>query len=127
MIERVAWHCFCQGAELLVTLSSPGVPYPAALLALDKRDATAFQKLPFHYIEIAHFLFTRGTDESLAAGVFGDKLARVRRLGCGADSSDPGTRSRLRLPPSASPLRPRRSRIWWRRCRRRACPRSRPG
>lgn len=70
-----------------MTLSSPAVPYPAALLALDKRDATAFQKLPFHYIEIAHFLFTRGTDEALAAGVFGDKLARVRRLGWRGESS----------------------------------------
>lgn len=87
VLERSAGHSFCHCAELLVTLSSPAVPHPAALLALDKRDATAFQKLPFHYIEIAHFLFTRGTDEALAAGVFGDKLARVRRLGWRGESS----------------------------------------
>ena len=58
-----------------------------AVLGLERQDASAFQPLPFHYIEVAHFLFTSGTDGNLPQEVFGDDLARVRaRLavaGCG--------------------------------------------
>eukprot|EP00887_Chlorella_sp_A99_P006366 scaffold3.g6366.t1 len=58
------------------------VTHLEAVLALERQDASAFQPLPFHYIEarIAHFLFTAGTDAALPAEVFGDALARVRDL-----------------------------------------------
>ncbi|KFM26162.1 DNA replication complex GINS protein PSF2 [Auxenochlorella protothecoides] len=56
------------------------VDHLEAVLNLDRRDATAFQPLPFHYIEIAHFLFTAGTDEALASGIFGDNLTRIKDL-----------------------------------------------
>lgn len=49
-----------------------------AVLALERQDASAFQPLPFHYIEVARFLFTAGTDGHLAQEVFGEELARVR-------------------------------------------------
>jgi hypothetical protein len=49
-----------------------------AVLGLERQDASAFQPLPFHYIEVAHFLFTSGTDGNLPQEVFGDDLARVR-------------------------------------------------
>ena len=49
-----------------------------AVLALERQDASAFQPLPFHYVELAHFLFTAGTDGNLPQEVFGDDLARVR-------------------------------------------------
>lgn len=59
------------------SITSPSPQILPAVLNLDRRDATAFQPLPFHYIEIAHFLFTAGTDEALASGIFGDNLTRV--------------------------------------------------
>lgn len=59
----------------------PLMPIHAAVLALDRRDAAAFQPLPFHYIEVAHFLFTSGTDEAMASGMFGENLTRVRQEG----------------------------------------------
>ncbi|KAI7841936.1 hypothetical protein COHA_004463 [Chlorella ohadii] len=51
-----------------------------AVLGLERQDASAFQPLPFHYIEVAHFLFTSGTDGNLPQEVFGDELARVKDL-----------------------------------------------
>lgn len=45
-----------------------------AVLALERQDASAFQPLPFHYIEIAHLLFTAGTDAALPAEVQRQKL-----------------------------------------------------
>ena len=50
------------------------------VLALERQDASAFQPLPFHYIEVAQFLFTAGTDAALPAEVFGEELPRVRDL-----------------------------------------------
>ena len=54
-----------------------------AVLGLERQDASAFQPLPFHYVEVAHFLFTAGTDGNLPQEVFGDDLARVRVWVCG--------------------------------------------
>ncbi|PSC71362.1 DNA replication complex GINS PSF2 [Micractinium conductrix] len=51
-----------------------------AVLGLERQDASAFQPLPFHYIEVAYFLFTSGTDGNLPQEVFGDDLARVKDL-----------------------------------------------
>ena len=52
----------------------------AAVLDLERQDPGSFQPLPFHYQEIAHFLFTAGTQESLPKEVFGDNQGRVRDL-----------------------------------------------
>lgn len=51
-----------------------------AVLDLERSDPGSFQPLPFHYQEIAHFLFTAGTQESLPKEVFGDDAGRVRDL-----------------------------------------------
>ncbi|KAI3435894.1 hypothetical protein D9Q98_001952 [Chlorella vulgaris] len=51
-----------------------------AVLGLERQDASAFQPLPSHYIEVAHFLFTSGTDGNLPQEVFGDELSRVKDL-----------------------------------------------
>ena len=48
-----------------------GVEHLDAVLGLERQDASAFQPLPFHYIEVAHFLFTSGTDGNLPQEVFG--------------------------------------------------------
>jgi hypothetical protein len=57
------------------------------VLELERQDASAFQPLPFHYIEIAHFLF----QEVMAREVFGDageatevRAARPKALGSAA-------------------------------------------
>ena len=50
------------------------------MLALERRDSAAFQPLPFHYVEMAHSLFTAGTDEALPAEVFGGDVSRVKDL-----------------------------------------------
>ena len=52
----------------------------AAVLDLERSDSGSFQPLPFHYQEIAHFLFTAGKQESLPKEVFGDQEAAVRDL-----------------------------------------------
>lgn len=52
----------------------------AAVLELERSEPGNFQPLPFHYQEIAQFLFTAGTQESLPKEVFGDEEARVRDL-----------------------------------------------
>ncbi|KDD73094.1 hypothetical protein H632_c2544p0, partial [Helicosporidium sp. ATCC 50920] len=46
------------------------------VLNLERQEASVFQPLPFHYIEIAHFLFTGDRDEALAASVFGQHVTR---------------------------------------------------
>ncbi|GAB4821862.1 hypothetical protein N2152v2_008908 [Parachlorella kessleri] len=43
------------------------------VLELERQDASAFQPLPFHYIEVAHFLLQEGVHEMLAREVFGDE------------------------------------------------------
>ena len=50
------------------------------MLDLERQDSSSFQPLPFHYQEIAHCLFTAGTQESLPKEVFGDEQGRVRDL-----------------------------------------------
>jgi len=50
------------------------------VLELERQDPSSFQPLPFHYQEVAHSLFTAGTQESLPREVFGDEQARVRDL-----------------------------------------------
>ena len=45
----------------------------AEVLELERQDASAFQPLPFHYIEVAHFLLQEGVHEMLAREVFGDE------------------------------------------------------
>eukprot|EP00889_Picochlorum_renovo_P008493 jgi/Picre1/35523/NNA_002984.t1 len=50
------------------------------VLELERSEPGNFQPLPFHYQEIAQFLFTAGTQESLPKEVFGDEEARVRDL-----------------------------------------------
>lgn len=52
----------------------------AAALDQERQEPGSFQPLPFHYQEIAHFLFTAGTQESLPKEVFGDDEGRVRDL-----------------------------------------------
>jgi GINS complex subunit 2 len=55
-----------------------GLEHLQAVLNNERTEPGAFQPLPFHYIEVAHFLFTSGTDGNLPQEVFGDELARVR-------------------------------------------------
>ena len=50
------------------------------VLELERGEPGAFQPLPFHYIEITHFLFTAGTQESLPKQVFEEKEGKVRDL-----------------------------------------------
>jgi GINS complex subunit 2 len=50
------------------------------VLELERQDPSSFQPLPFHYQEVAHCLFTAGTQESLPREVFGDEQGRVRDL-----------------------------------------------
>lgn len=47
---------------------------------MERQDASAFQPLPFHYIEVTHFIFQSGFGEGLAREVFGDEAtaAEVR-------------------------------------------------
>lgn len=55
---------------------------PAEVLELERQDASAFQPLPFHYIEVAHFIFQSGVEDALAKEVFGDEAAAAEvRLG----------------------------------------------
>jgi GINS complex subunit 2 len=54
--------------------------YLQTVLDLERGDPLSFQPLPFHYQEIAQFLFTAGTQESLPKAVFDDKEAKVRDL-----------------------------------------------
>lgn len=49
----------------------------AAVLEMERNDGSGFQPLPFHYQEIAHCLFTAGTQEALPKEVFGDEQGRV--------------------------------------------------
>jgi hypothetical protein len=52
----------------------------AAVLENERQDPASFQPLPYHYQEVAHCLFTAGTQESLPREVFGDEQGRVRDL-----------------------------------------------
>lgn len=45
----------------------------AEVLELERQDSSAFQPLPFHYIEIAHFIFQSGVEDALSKEVFGDE------------------------------------------------------
>lgn len=54
--------------------------YLQTVLDLERGDPLSFQPLPFHYQEIAQFLFTAGTQESLPKAVFEEKEAKVRDL-----------------------------------------------
>jgi len=56
------------------------VDYLQTVLELERGEPGAFQPLPFHYIEITHFLFTAGTQESLPKQVFEEKEGKVRDL-----------------------------------------------
>lgn len=56
------------------------VEYLQTVLELERGEPGAFQPLPFHYIEIAHFLFTAGKQESLPKQVFEEKEGKVRDL-----------------------------------------------
>lgn len=52
----------------------------AAVLENERQDPASFQPLPYHYQEVAHCLFTAGTQESLPREVFGDDQGRIREL-----------------------------------------------
>ena len=54
--------------------------YLQTVLDLERGDPLSFQPLPFHYQEIAQFLFTAGTQESLPRAVFEEKEGKVRDL-----------------------------------------------
>jgi GINS complex subunit 2 len=56
------------------------VEYLQTVLELERGEPGAFQPLPFHYIEIAQFLFTAGMQESLPKQVFEDEEGKVRDL-----------------------------------------------
>lgn len=56
------------------------VEYLQTVLELERGEPGAFQPLPFHYVEIAHFLFTAGKQESLPKQVFEDREGKVRDL-----------------------------------------------
>jgi hypothetical protein len=57
----------------------PPQPAPhAEVYKLERADEQSFQPLPFHYIEVAHLLFTAGSTDALSRQVFGEEQQRVR-------------------------------------------------
>lgn len=61
-------------------LGLTAIMHVAEIEELERDRSDAFQPLPFHYIELAHMLFTHAKD------TFGGDFYRVRRACCHVDT-----------------------------------------